>query len=251
MRKKIAAGNWKMNNTYNQCMELIEKMLDANIPSDVEVILASPFLYLSDINELVLDHENIRIAAQNCHHELSGAYTGEISAPMLESIGIKYVIVGHSERREYFHETEDMIFKKLMRLHSLSMTPIYCCGEPLNVRKEGSHAEYVLNQLEGSLLKLDETQVLNTVIAYEPIWAIGTGETASPQQAQEMHAVIRKALTDKYSEAVANEISILYGGSVKGSNAREIFSQTDVDGGLVGGASLNAEEFILISNSFS
>lgn len=251
MRKKIAAGNWKMNTTYNQCMDLVEKMLEANIPSDVEVILASPFLYLADINEMVLDHQNIRIAAQNCHHELSGAYTGEIAAPMLESIGIKYVIVGHSERREYNHETEEMLLKKMNHLHNLEMTPIYCCGEPLSIRKEGRHAEYVLEQLEGSLLKLDEAQVLNTIIAYEPIWAIGTGETASPQQAQEMHAVIRKALTEKYSEAVANEISILYGGSVKGNNAKEIFSQTDVDGGLVGGASLNADEFILISNSFS
>ena len=250
MRKKIAAGNWKMNNTYNQSMDLVEKILDAELPEDVEVILATPFLYLTDVHELTHASSNVEVAAQNCHHEKSGAYTGEISAAMIESVGVKYVIVGHSERREYFNETEDIISKKLVLLHELGLTPIYCCGEPLLIRKEGSHADYVLNQLKGSLLKLEESQILKTIVAYEPIWAIGTGETASPEQAQEMHEVIRKAIAANYSQDVADKISILYGGSVKGNNAKDIFSKPDVDGGLVGGASLNGEEFITICNSF-
>jgi triosephosphate isomerase (TIM) len=250
MRKKIAAGNWKMNKTYNNAMELVDAIIEAERPSNVLTILGIPALYLSEIHEVSHAAENLDIAAQNCHHESSGAFTGEISAEMYESIGIQYIIIGHSERREYFHETEEMIYKKMQKIHSLGIKPIYCCGEPLEIRKAGNHKEYVIDQLKGSILLLNEADMLNTIIAYEPIWAIGTGETASPEQAQEMHATIRQALADKFGNEVAQEISILYGGSVKSSNSKEIFGQPDVDGGLVGGASLQADEFIKIINSF-
>jgi triosephosphate isomerase len=250
MRKKIAAGNWKMNKNYNEAMELVENIISSERPENVLTILGIPSIYLTEIHEVSHAAGHLDIAAQNCHHESSGAYTGEISAEMIESIGIRYIIIGHSERREYFHETEDMIYKKMQKIHALGMKPIYCCGEPLDIRKAGTHKEYVIDQLRGSILQLSAEDLLNTIIAYEPIWAIGTGETASPDQAQEMHLTIRQALADKYGDDVAQQISILYGGSVKASNAKELFSQADVDGGLVGGASLQADEFVKIINSF-
>jgi triosephosphate isomerase (TIM) len=250
MRKKIAAGNWKMNKSYDEAIELVSAIANASRPDNVITILGVPSLYLTDVHESSHAAQNFEIAAQNCHHESSGAFTGEISAEMIESVGIRYVIIGHSERREYFHETEEMIYQKMQKLHTLGMKPIYCCGEPLSIRKAGNHKEYVITQLNGSLLKLNVADLLNTIIAYEPIWAIGTGETASPEQAEEMHATIRQALVEKYGQEVAEQISILYGGSVKSSNAQELFSQPNVDGGLVGGSSLQADEFVKIINAF-
>jgi triosephosphate isomerase (TIM) len=250
MRQKIAAGNWKMNKNYNDAMELAQLITEAERREDVLAILAVPSVYLAPLQELTHSGLNIDLAAQNCHHEASGAYTGEISVAMIESIGIQYCIVGHSERREYFDETEEMLLKKMLLLHEAGMKPIYCCGEPLSIRKDGSHKDYVLNQLKGSLLRLTEEQIIRTIVAYEPIWAIGTGETASSAQAQEMHAAIRQSIADVYGQEVAESISILYGGSVKSTNANELFGQADVDGGLVGGASLEADEFVRIINGF-
>ncbi len=250
MRKKIAAGNWKMNKNYNDAMELGQLISEADRMENVITILAVPSPFLAPLQELIHSASNLDLAAQNCHHESSGAFTGEISVSMIESIGIQYCLVGHSERREFFAETEDMLHKKLLLLLAAGMKPIYCCGEPLSIRKAGTHKEYVLNQLQGSLLKLSEEQMLNTIVAYEPIWAIGTGETASSAQAQEMHAAIREAIAKAYDQNLADSISILYGGSVKSSNANELFSQADVDGGLVGGASLQADEFVKIINGF-
>jgi triosephosphate isomerase (TIM) len=250
MRQKIAAGNWKMNKTYNDAMELAQLITEAPRSEDVLTILAVPSLYLAPLQELTHSGAHVDLAAQNCHHEASGAYTGEISVSMIESIGIQYCIVGHSERREYNGETEEMLLKKMLLLHESHMKPIYCCGEPLAIRKAGTHKEYVLAQLQGSLLKLTEEQIKRTIVAYEPIWAIGTGETASSEQAQEMHAAIRASIASVYGQEVADGISILYGGSVKSSNAAELFGQADVDGGLVGGASLQADEFVKIINAF-
>ncbi len=250
MRQKIAAGNWKMNKNYNDAMELAQLITEAPRNEGVLTILAVPSLYLAPLQELTHSGANIDLAAQNCHHEAIGAYTGEIAVSMIESIGVQYCIVGHSERREYFGETEDMLLKKMLLLHQSGMKPIYCCGEPLAIRKEGKHKEYVLTQLQGSLLKLTEAQIKRTIVAYEPIWAIGTGETASSAQAQEMHAAIRESIAAVYGQEVADGISILYGGSVKSSNANELFMQADVDGGLVGGASLEADEFVKIINAF-
>ncbi len=251
MRKKIAAGNWKMHKTYDEAMQLVEDIMVADRHEDVITILGIPSIYLSDAQELSHAAYGFDVAAQNCHHEASGAFTGEVSAEMIETLGVRYIIIGHSERREYFHETESMIHAKMKRILNLDMTPIYCCGEPLSIRKAGTHKEYVIDQLKGSILLLSPEEMTKTVIAYEPIWAIGTGETASPEQAQEMHATIRKCLADHFGSEIAESISILYGGSVKSSNAKELFSQADVDGGLVGGASLQADEFVKIINSFS
>ncbi len=250
MRQKIAAGNWKMNKNYNDAMELAQLITEADRKENVLTILAVPSVYLAPLQELTNSASNIDLAAQNCHHEVSGAYTGEISVSMIESIGIQYCIVGHSERREYFGETEEMLLKKMHLLHEANMKPIYCCGEPLAIRKEGTHKEYVLTQLKGSLLQLSEAQIKRTIVAYEPIWAIGTGETATSAQAQEMHGAIRASIAVVYGQEIADGISILYGGSVKSSNANELFGQSDVDGGLVGGASLQADEFVKIINGF-
>jgi triosephosphate isomerase (TIM) len=250
MRQNIAAGNWKMNKNYNDAMELAQTIAESPRDQNVHTILAVPSLYLAAIQEITHSNENFDLAAQNCHHEKDGAFTGEISVDMIESLGIRYCLVGHSERREYFAETEEMLLKKMLLLHAAHMSPIYCCGEPLNIRKENKHESYVMDQLQGSLLKLTPEQLAKTIVAYEPIWAIGTGETASPAQAQEMHAIIRKSIAGVFGQEAADNVSILYGGSVKSSNAKELFSQADVDGGLVGGSSLQAEEFLKVINSF-
>ena len=211
-----------------------------------QVILAVPFPYLELASSLVASHPGYAIAAQNCYHLPAGAYTGEVSALMLASIGIKYCVVGHSERREYQHETPEQLGEKLKLCFSQSITPLFCCGEPLPIRENGDPGSYVKEQLSASLSKLTPEQVAKLVIAYEPIWAIGTGKTATAAQAQEMHFAIRNYLLDCYGNTIAAAISILYGGSVKSSNAAEIFGNPDVDGGLVGGASLNADEFSAI-----
>ena len=249
MRQKIAAGNWKMNISYHEGVELVQNLMKSLPIDGVHMILGVPYPYLKCIVEITADVPTLSVAAQNCHHEVKGAYTGEVAISMLDSIGIKFVIVGHSERRQYNNETNDIIKAKVDHCISNNIRPIYCCGESLELREANSHVSFVRTQIEDSLLHLSADDITKVIIAYEPIWAIGTGVTASPEQAQEMHSSIREILRNKYG-AVAEDISILYGGSVKPKNAQEIFAKTDVDGGLVGGASLNAEGFSAIANSF-
>jgi triosephosphate isomerase len=248
MRKQIAAANWKMNCTYQQGEKLLNDILNANInlAEHQQVIFAVPFPYLIMANSEVADEDNYFIAAQNCYYKKSGAYTGEVSAEMLHSIGIRYCVLGHSERREFFKETNEQLAEKVNLCLQFEITPIFCCGEPLDIREAGTQNSFVETQLKQSLFHLNEQQVQQLVIAYEPIWAIGTGKTATSDQAQEMHAHLRKILAAQYGPLVAKQISILYGGSVKAVNAQELFNCPDVDGGLVGGASLNAEEFITV-----
>lgn len=248
MRKQIAAANWKMNCTYQEGEKLLNDILNEKISlqEDQKVLFAVPFPFLIMANSEVADERNYFVAAQNCSHKVSGAYTGEVSVTMLQSIGIQYCLIGHSERREYFSETNQQLAEKTARCLESGITPVFCCGEPLAVREEGTQNDYVSNQLTESLFQLSADQLRQVVIAYEPIWAIGTGKTASADQAQEMHAHIRQTLAGKYGADLAEEISILYGGSVKGNNAAELFSKKDVDGGLVGGASLSATEFAQI-----
>jgi len=251
MRKKIAAGNWKMNKTFGEAVELAKGIAEQSIPSDVTVILGVPSLYLNKINGIAKSNDNVFVSAQNAHQELSGAYTGEISVSMLKSIDVPYVILGHSERREYNGETPELLKKKVRTALDNGMEVIFCCGESLEIRQSGKHEEYVNNQIEKSLSDLNSDDMSKVTIAYEPIWAIGTGETASPQQAQEMHKAIRANLVKLFNGEVAENTPILYGGSVKPSNAKEIFGQEDVDGGLVGGASMKVDAFVDIINSFS
>ncbi len=251
MRKQIAAANWKMNCTYQQGEKLLDDVLGANLSLEdhQQVIFAVPFPYLIMAKSEVADESNYFVAAQNCHQKKSGAFTGEVSAEMLNSIGIKYCVIGHSERRQYFGEDNAMLAEKLNRCLEFDVTPIFCCGEPLEIREAGTQNGYVETQLQESLFHLSDTQLLKLIIAYEPIWAIGTGKTATSEQAQEMHAHLRRVLAIKYGPILANNISILYGGSVKADNAKEIFSCPDVDGGLVGGASLVATDFVTIIKS--
>ena len=249
-RRKIAAGNWKLNLSFEEAMQLAKSISDEEIPEGVEVVLAAPFPYLKSLRDLTMSIDKLHIAAQNCSEHAKGAYTGEVSVAMLDSIQITHVLVGHSERREYFEDTSEVLSKKLERAFENGLVPIYCCGEPLAIRKDGTHVAFVKKQLEETIFKLERENFSKLILAYEPIWAIGTGETASPEQAQEMHAAIRSVIADKYDTALAESIPILYGGSVKPANAKEIFSQSDVDGGLVGGASLKAESFSEIIKSF-
>jgi triosephosphate isomerase len=251
MRKQIAAANWKMNLTIQQGEQLLDAVLAKpyNLSADQQVVFAVPAPYLVMAQQKITGKEKVFIAAQNCYSKKSGAYTGEISVEMLQSLGISFVVLGHSERREYFNESNQFLADKLNICLEYNITPIFCCGEPLNIREANTQNEFVAKQLEESLFHLSAEQLQKIVIAYEPIWAIGTGKTATSAQAQEMHAYLRSVLAKKYGNDVANNISILYGGSVKGSNAQEIFSQPDVDGGLVGGASLIADEFATIINS--
>ena len=248
MRKQIAAANWKMNLTYQQGEKLLDEILEANVPLEdhQKVIFAVPFPYLIMAMSEVADEEGYYIAAQNCSDKKSGAYTGEVSAEMLQSVGVKYCIVGHSERREYFLENNKILAEKVNICLQHAITPIFCCGESLRVREENNQNQFVQRQLEESLFHLTEEQIKTIVIAYEPIWAIGTGKTATTEQAQEMQKHLRYVLEGKYGANVADEIPVLYGGSVKANNAAELFSCPDVDGGLVGGASLVAKDFIEI-----
>jgi triosephosphate isomerase len=237
-----------MNLTYQQGEKLLNDILGAKLTlyPHQQAIFAVPFPYLIMANSEVADEQFFSVAAQNCSDKKNGAYTGEISAEMLQSIGIRYCIVGHSERREYFNETNQLLADKINICLEHNITPIFCCGEALTIREAGDQNQFVGTQLQESLYHLSAEQLQQVVIAYEPIWAIGTGKTASNEQAQEMHAHIRQQLSEKYGSAVADSISILYGGSVKASNAKEIFAQPDVDGGLVGGASLVAKDFVEI-----
>lgn len=247
MRQKIAAGNWKMNLSLDEGLQLARVISNSlDLTETKPVILAAPYVYLKSLVDLTFPISNVHIAAQNCHHEPSGAYTGEISIPMLKSINVNYVIIGHSERRQYFNETNELLKLKVDALIDAGMNVIFCCGEPLEVRKAEQQNEFVNAQLEESLFHLSANVMNQVIIAYEPIWAIGTGETASPEQAQEMHQYIRAQLNEKYGDNVSQDMSILYGGSVKPNNANQLFGKEDVDGGLVGGASLNADNFIQI-----
>lgn len=248
MRKQIAAANWKMNCTYQQAESLLDDILNNQISlkKHQQVIFAVPFPYLIMANSEVAEEDNYFVAAQNCYNKQSGAYTGEVSAEMIQSIGIHHCVIGHSERREYFNESNTMLAEKVNICLENDVTPIFCCGESLSIRDTGSQNDYVENQLKESLFHLSEVDIQRLIIAYEPIWAIGTGKTATTAQAQEMHAYLRSVLERKYGSLVADNMSILYGGSVKAGNAAELFACPDVDGGLVGGASLIAADFISI-----
>jgi triosephosphate isomerase len=248
MRKQIAAANWKMNLTYQAAEKLLDAVLGEKIAPgpDQQVIFAVPFPYLILAKSGVDEERGYSVAAQNCYAKANGAYTGEVSVEMLQSIGIQYCIVGHSERREYFGESNELLARKVDLCLGYGIQPIFCCGEALNVREAGSQNPFVQQQLEESLFHLSEEQIRRVIIAYEPIWAIGTGKTASSEQAQEMHAHIRSVLAGKWGKETADDISILYGGSVKGGNAAELFAGPDVDGGLVGGAALVAQDFVQI-----
>lgn len=250
MRKNIAAGNWKMFKTYTEAMDTITGLNEKDIPDNVECIVAPPYLYLDAFVKLTNKNSRLNISSQNCHEKAEGAYTGEVSATMLKSISVPYVIIGHSERREQHMESNETLKEKVKIALANDLKPIFCCGEPLEIRKNNNHIAYVTNQLTESLSGFSEDEFDRITVAYEPIWAIGTGETASPQQAQEMHAAIRTHLAEMYSEKLADDTSILYGGSVKPGNAKEIFANPDVDGGLVGGAALNVESFYEIIHSF-
>lgn len=243
MRTKIVAGNWKMNKNAEETEDLLNDLID-KLPTDKEVriIVAPTFVNLSSAVEH-LQFTNIDVAAQNMHQAESGAYTGEISADMLKSIGVSTVILGHSERRAYFHETDAMLAFKVDTALKHEMNVIFCFGEELKDRQSGNHFNVVENQLRDGLFHIEKSAWENIVLAYEPVWAIGTGETASPEQAQEMHEFIRETVRKSFGSDVAEGVSILYGGSVKPENAREIFSKPDVDGGLIGGAALKAVDF--------
>jgi triosephosphate isomerase (TIM) len=251
MRKQIAAANWKMNLSLQQAETLTDELLAARPSLDEHhiAVLGVPFPYLVNIQARLNGQAHIFVAAQNCADKKSGAYTGETSVEMLQSIGVQYVIIGHSERREYYYETSGILTDKINLALEYGLTPIFCCGEPLTVRDENIQNSYVETQLIESLFHLSAEEAKKIIIAYEPIWAIGTGRTASHEQAQEMHAHIRQVLAGKFGQTIADDIPVLYGGSVKGANAPEIFGQPDVDGDLVGGASLVATEFATIINS--
>ena len=249
MRKHIVAGNWKMNNDLSQTEALINAIKKQVKTSDAEVMIAPTFTNLWQAFQSTKDYD-VEVIAQNMHFAESGAYTGEVSASMLKSIGVNTVILGHSERRAYFNETDETLAKKVDAALENEMRVIFCFGEELADRKSGKEETVVENQIKNALFHLEADAFKHIVLAYEPVWAIGTGETATPEQAQDMHAFIRKTLAAKYGAEVADSVSILYGGSVKPNNAQEIFSKPDVDGGLIGGASLKAEDFFAIVNAF-
>lgn len=253
MRQQIVAGNWKMNKTREEALVLTSEV--ANIIRDevrghAKTVLCVPSVHLQAVGKLLEGHANIALGAQNCHQKESGAFTGEISAPMLQSFGVQYVILGHSERRQHFHETNDQLRDKVNAVLAAGMQPIFCCGESLEQRETEVHFDWVRSQITESLFHLDNETFGRVVIAYEPIWAIGTGKTASSAQAQEMHATIRQHIASHYGNEIADATAILYGGSANPANARELFACPDVDGGLIGGASLKSRDFADIVKSF-
>lgn len=253
MRKKIVAGNWKMNKNLSEGLTLASEVVNIvndELNDDVTVVLCTPFIHLSQVAKIIEGSTKVFLAAQNMSEHESGAYTGDISVEMIKSTGAEFVVLGHSERREYHNESNAQLAKKVDLALAHGLTPIFCCGESLEIRESGKEVAYVTNQLTESLFHLTEDEIQKVVIAYEPIWAIGTGKTASSQQAQDMHKSLREFLAGQFGQEVADEISILYGGSAKPDNAPELFSQTDVDGGLIGGASLKARDFVSIAKSF-
>lgn len=249
MRKKIVAGNWKCNTTLEEGIALAKEVNSIVKTSDVQVILGTPFIHLTEVVKLV-NNKAIAVSAQNCAAEPKGAFTGEVSAAMVKSTGAQYVILGHSERRGYYGETSEILNKKLALALENGLTPIYCCGEALDVREAGKQNDFVINQLNETIFKLSADDFKKLVIAYEPIWAIGTGKTATSDQAEDMLKTIREAIAAKYGKAIAEETSILYGGSCNAKNAKELFAKPNIDGGLIGGASLKAEDFNTIVMSF-
>lgn len=249
MRKLIVAGNWKMNKTLDEAVALVSEvvnMINDEVTGAVEVVLCPPAVYLSVLKQYIPAGGRIALGAQNCHEKASGAYTGEISAPMLQSLGIPYVILGHSERRQYFAETNAQLAEKVNSSLTNGLTPIFCCGESRELRENGDYIGFVKDQITESLFHLTPEQFGKVVIAYEPIWAIGTGLTASSAQAQDMHFELRQHIASQYGDEVAQDTSILYGGSANAANAAELFAQPDVDGGLIGGASLKSRDFTTV-----
>jgi triosephosphate isomerase len=251
MRKNIVAGNWKMNNNLQEGLQLAKELNAALAGKTVncDVVIGTPFIHLATVASAI-DTNKIGVAAQNCADKASGAYTGEVSAGMVASTGAKYVILGHSERRAYYGETPEMLKEKVLLALANGLTPIFCFGEVLEEREMGVHFDIVKSQIAESLFELSAEDFSNIVLAYEPVWAIGTGVTATADQAQEIHAFIRQTLDGKYGQEVANNTSILYGGSANAANAKELFSNPDVDGGLIGGASLGVDKFMPIIEAF-
>ena len=251
MRKQIVAGNWKMNTSVAEGVALAKEVaakLKAN-PAEATVVVAPPFTHLSEV-KAALAGSVVLVSAQNCAAESKGAYTGEVSAKMLADMGVDAVILGHSERRSYYGDTDEVLVKKMQQVLANGLMPIFCCGELLEERKSGNHLQVVKSQLENVLWNLSAGDFAKVVIAYEPVWAIGTGEVATPEQAQEMHAYIRELLASKFGAEAADNCSLLYGGSAKPDNAAELFAKKDVDGGLIGGASLQAADFDAIIRSY-
>jgi triosephosphate isomerase len=251
MRKNIVAGNWKMNTTLQEGIELAKAVNEAlkTRTANCDVVIGVPFTHLASVNA-VIDTDKLGLSAENCADKASGAYTGEVSAAMVASTGAKYVILGHSERRQYYHETAEILKDKVNLALANNLTPIFCIGEVLEERENGTYFDVVKAQIEGSLFELSAEDFGKIVLAYEPVWAIGTGKTATADQAEEIHAFIRKTIVAKYGEEVAENTSILYGGSCKPSNAKELFAKPNVDGGLIGGAALQAESFMGIVDAF-
>ena len=249
MRKKIVAGNWKMNKNLQEGIELAKTINRQTEDNDIEVILCTPFIHLADVAR-VITKDTLHLGAQNCASEASGAYTGEVSADMIRSAGAEYVIIGHSERRTYYKESDELLNKKVKLALANGLIPIFCCGEILAERQAGNHIQVVKSQIEKGLFDLSPEDFSKVVITYEPVWAIGTGVNATAEQAQEMHKVIRDFVNEKYGQQIAGNTSVLYGGSCKPSNAGELFANPDVDGGLIGGASLTASDFMGIVNAF-
>ncbi len=253
MRKNIVAGNWKMNTTFQEAEELIADILEKleTAENQCEVVVCPPSVYLELVSDYASDYDNLlSIGAQNVSEHEKGAYTGEIAASMLASMNMQYCIVGHSERRKYFNETNEQLALKVERLLENAIRPIFCCGEQLDEREAGNHFKVVETQIKEALFHFSADEFSNLVIAYEPVWAIGTGKTATAAQAQEMHAFIRRIIAEKYGDKTADDTTILYGGSCNAGNAKELFANPDVDGGLIGGASLKANDFVAIANSF-
>lgn len=249
MRNKIVAGNWKMNTTPVEGVALVSEVLDAikNVELDhKKVVFGVPSVSITSVASVVGDTVNVHVASQNISSYDSGAYTGEISATMLEASGATMAIIGHSERREYFGETNEVLATKVDKAIGKEITPIYCCGEVLEERKNNTFQSVIKSQIEEGVFHLSSEDMSKVVVAYEPVWAIGTGETATPEQAQDVHAFIRSLVSNKYGNEIAENLSILYGGSMKPSNAAELMNMTDIDGGLVGGASLKATDFVKI-----
>lgn len=251
MRKNIVAGNWKMNKTLQEGLALATELNDALAGETLncDVVIGTPFIHLASV-AAAIDTTKIGVAAQNCANKESGAYTGEISASMVKSTGAEYVIIGHSERREYYSETSTILNEKVALVLANGLTPIYCCGEALDVRNANEQNAYVKNQLKETVFNLSAEEFKKIVIAYEPIWAIGTGVTASTEQAQDMLAFMRTIIAEKFGKDIAEGTSILYGGSCNAQNAAELFSQPDIDGGLIGGASLKVADFKAIIDAF-
>lgn len=254
MRKKIVAGNWKMNQDYTAGLALFSEiltMVEDEVLGQQEVVVCPPFIHLSSLTALAKNSKKVSVGAQNCHQAASGAYTGEVAASMIVSVGAKYVILGHSERRQYFAETDTLLAEKTNTALANGLKPIFCIGETLQERESGKFLEVIANQLKHGVFHLSAEQFAEVVLAYEPVWAIGTGLTATPEQAQEVHAFIRQEIAKQYDAAIADNCTILYGGSCNPKNAAELFAQADIDGGLIGGASLKSRDFVDIVKTFN